>query len=936
MATPNLNPGKQFSSVAYLGVNSATNYSIPQPFMRNSIADQPKVATQRNDQLHGSLPAPNINSGNLNFLQRFPGQAATVPTQQPAVAQYQPSPIYHPTPLKQAGLSKVDNSPNSSFLHNLPPGTPDARTTFHNLNSSAIASQGVNQFRVHMPMDTPNHDKVVKGPTVVPYQQGAFNPHYMGLIQQPTQLTNSTQPNQNVFKPFQVRPDKAIDSPQIQNRMLQTDLNHLHGKELSSAQLYSVPSAALPPPQIHPALNPATPLALHMHQPNYHPSATSVGSFVDNVLELNLHSVSCFNFLNKRKFAEDPTTYSPLEQFFLKDSKAQIKVCQDLEKMDINLDSVKRAPIGRRTKRYLLVLDIDETMLHSEMMVNQGTPVQHSGKNFDHYLTFQNDNGTQDIFGVRFRPHLKSFLARMSKIYDLAVYTASQSDYMDEIVKLLDPTKTLFCATLHREHCLRINNMNIKTMKNFEGHEAYLIDNLIYSYAFEMKKGIPIFSFVDDMQDVELQDLAAILERINEYDSMEDLIDDLLGLDDYYDYLKSGIPRISVGKKSPRNSYNAGYVTVGMKNQQQYHEPRSTYDVHHPPVGISELVNPDQVQNYHPPTSHDNELQPIQKHSQHPSPQSRSPQSTNNPQTKNSFAIPPTQVYFPDRNNQANALGSSMVKQETKRQPFSSFIPQNQNLMQQPTQAYQNQLSAQNYNAPVTNNFNQFQQPQNKNVFQPNQTANHGNLRDTFNLNYGNANQQVANPAQNAYNNDYLRNTQHNFNLVSSLINSNHQQQAHQSHLYGQQPQQTQQQYQAMYQTPQQTYQQPQPQQQQPQNYFNRSFNDFNSFQYQNNHANNVFMGGNHSPLQSSFKRRGYNGQEYDERYSAPTSASFDSNPYNRNPRRMNSGTGSNADFIQQQYSDRNANSEFGEYDDDKSNKNSSPFQKFLNFFKQR
>lgn len=275
-------------------------------------------------------------------------------------------------------------------------------------------------------------------------------------------------------------------------------------------------------------------------------------------VKLGIHADSCYNYLNKRKYQEpDNEDQTPLEEFFERESIGQYKVAKIIEKTaSYKAQLSPRKPMMKRTKKNLIVLDIDETLVHSELIIEQSQEKPETiNKHYDRTIEFPNSNGTVDVYGVRFRPHLFEFIERLARHYDLAVYTASAQDYADAVLDQLDPYKKYFIARLYRDSCIQVNGMNIKNMKNFDGENVVLVDNLIYSYAFQMHQGIPICPFVDDPMDVELKDLAEILENISSYDSMAELIQDLLGLNEFYRSLEDLADRTGVAVSPALNQH---------------------------------------------------------------------------------------------------------------------------------------------------------------------------------------------------------------------------------------------------------------------------------------------------------------------------------------------------------------------------------------------
>ena len=345
--------------------------------------------------------------------------------------------------------------------------------------------------------------------TFVPFVQGGQSPTQQGHFFGSKDLDQSPKPIH-----LQIDPNSSpINIPAH------------HGKSLRSIQLFENPNNA-PFAQVHHALiNPTVQANLYDPLPIRQP------------VKLNIHADSCYNYMNKRRYMLPGPEQTPLEKFFMRESVGQYKVAKILNRTS-SRSLTRPKPFLQRKKKYLLVLDIDETLVHSELIIEQSREKPAINKKYDRRVEFRNPNGTVDVYGVRYRPFLLEFLDRMSKLYDLAIYTASAKDYADAVIDQLDPTKTLFIGRLYREHCRNITGMNVKNMLNFDGTDVILVDNLIYSYALQLDQGIPICPFIDDEMDVELKDLAEILENLTAFDSLQSLLQDLLGLNQFYDKLE--------------------------------------------------------------------------------------------------------------------------------------------------------------------------------------------------------------------------------------------------------------------------------------------------------------------------------------------------------------------------------------------------------------
>ena len=86
-----------------------------------------------------------------------------------------------------------------------------------------------------------------------------------------------------------------------------------------------------------------------------------------------------------------------------------------------------------------LVLDLDETLVHSNLGDEDGTP------DFTFPVRFNNE--THEV-NVRIRPYLEEFMKRVSKKFEVVIFTASQKVYADKLLDHLDPEHVYFSHRL--------------------------------------------------------------------------------------------------------------------------------------------------------------------------------------------------------------------------------------------------------------------------------------------------------------------------------------------------------------------------------------------------------------------------------------------------------------------------------------------------------
>jgi len=161
--------------------------------------------------------------------------------------------------------------------------------------------------------------------------------------------------------------------------------------------------------------------------------------------------------------------------------------------------------------RKCLVLDLDETLLHSSFK-----PIP----NPDFIIPVEIEEQIHKVYVLK-RPGVDKFLQQCGKIFEIVVFTASLAKYADPVLDLLDSTKVVH-HRLFREACTNYKGNFVKDMSRLgrELKHCLIIDNSPSSYLFHPENAIPCETWYDDEHDTELLDLLPILEQISKVDNI--------------------------------------------------------------------------------------------------------------------------------------------------------------------------------------------------------------------------------------------------------------------------------------------------------------------------------------------------------------------------------------------------------------------------------
>ena len=221
-----------------------------------------------------------------------------------------------------------------------------------------------------------------------------------------------------------------------------------------------------------------------------HQIHNSINQFLNMNIKQTSHLISIFKRIKSIQL-------KVLENLYKEISNKQ-KVKKSISTTNIKKNSIKNTLIPYlkyvpQIKKYTLILDLDETLIH-----------------------FIPENNSIEKGSFILRPGLFHFLNNMSPYFEIIIWTVATKSYADPIINIIESERRYFSYRLYRDNTTFYKNNYIKDLNNLgrDISKIIIIDNCSFNFSFQKENGILIKSFYGKKDSFELISLIPILLNI--------------------------------------------------------------------------------------------------------------------------------------------------------------------------------------------------------------------------------------------------------------------------------------------------------------------------------------------------------------------------------------------------------------------------------------
>ena len=201
---------------------------------------------------------------------------------------------------------------------------------------------------------------------------------------------------------------------------------------------------------------------------------------------------------------------------FLTQSLQSLQLVKKLPPVDLNQLKEKKVSVNRKPgfeNKKTLIFDLDETLVHCCVL----------GEEPEVLLDVRLPNGQVCEAGVNLRPFVFECLEKLSRVFEIFVFTASHRCYADVVCDFLDPEGKIFHGRFYRESCIVSEGLLVKDLRIFKNRkikDIVLVDNSLHCAAYQIDNCVPIVSWFSDRDDKELVKLVSYLEEVEKVDDV--------------------------------------------------------------------------------------------------------------------------------------------------------------------------------------------------------------------------------------------------------------------------------------------------------------------------------------------------------------------------------------------------------------------------------
>ncbi|KAG7352645.1 phosphoprotein phosphatase [Nitzschia inconspicua] len=212
-------------------------------------------------------------------------------------------------------------------------------------------------------------------------------------------------------------------------------------------------------------------------------------------------------------------------------------------------------PIREYESDLIVVLDMDECLIHSQFLQGPGAKFAHQVRRANGAAMGESSVDTFHIslpdgerVRVHERPHLHDFLREVSSKYETHIFTAAMEVYAKPVLRMLDPHGEIFTHCWYRESCQLDSNVGayVKNLGFCWDDErlkrTVLVDNNPLSFLANPENGILVSSFYDDHKDTTLPAVMGLLHELDGHDDVRPVLDERFRLRQALDELSRGRP----------------------------------------------------------------------------------------------------------------------------------------------------------------------------------------------------------------------------------------------------------------------------------------------------------------------------------------------------------------------------------------------------------